>query len=32
MMNKNPYAISFGKIPSQYISRDILIEDMVELR
>ena len=30
MMKKNPYAISFGKIPSQYISRDILIEDMVD--
>ncbi len=27
---KNPYAISFGRIPNQYISRDILIEDVLD--
>ncbi len=30
MNKKNPYAISFGRIPNQYISRDILIEDVLD--
>lgn len=30
MAERNPYAISFGRIPTQYISRDILIDDIVE--
>ncbi|WP_026511380.1 ATP-binding protein [Butyrivibrio sp. LC3010] len=27
-MNKNPYAISFGRIPTQYISRDVIIDEI----
>lgn len=27
---KNPYAISFGRIPNQYIRRDLLIYDILE--
>ena len=30
MEKKNPYAISFGRIPNQYISRDALIDDIIE--
>ncbi|MBR1523526.1 MAG: AAA family ATPase [Lachnospiraceae bacterium] len=30
MPQKNPYAISFGRIPNQYISRDVLIDDITE--
>ena len=26
----NPYTIGFGRIPSHYISRDILIEDIID--
>jgi hypothetical protein len=29
MAIRNPYAISFGRIPSQYISRSLLIDDIV---
>ena len=29
-MSKNPYAITFGRIPNQYISRDILIDTIIE--
>lgn len=30
MVARNPYAISFGRIPSQYISRSIMIDEIVE--
>ncbi len=30
MKERNPYSISFGRIPNQYISRDILIDDIVD--
>ena len=30
MTGRNPYAISFGRIPRQYISRDVLIDDIIE--
>lgn len=30
-MNKNPYAISFGRIPTQYISRTLVIDEIIEL-
>ena len=30
MKNRNPYAISFGKIPNQYINRDVLINKMID--
>jgi hypothetical protein len=30
MKAQNPYAISFGRIPHQYISRDVLIESITE--
>lgn len=30
MANRSPYSISFGRIPNQYISRSLLIEDLVE--
>ena len=26
-MDKNPFAINFGKVPLQYISRDIVIDE-----
>ena len=29
-MEKNPFAINFGKLPSQYISRDILIDEITQ--
>ena len=29
MTERNPYAISFGRIPTQYISRDIIIDEIV---
>lgn len=29
-MNKNPFAINFGKLPIQYIDRAILIDEIVE--
>lgn len=29
-MKKNPFAINFGKLPSQYISRDILIDEITD--
>ncbi|MBR1797627.1 MAG: ATP-binding protein [Clostridiales bacterium] len=29
-MDKNPFAINFGRVPVQYISRDILIDEIVE--
>ncbi len=28
--NKNPYSIGFGRIPSHYIIRDLIIEEIVE--
>lgn len=30
MASKNPFAINFGKVPLQYISRDILIDEISE--
>lgn len=30
MAVKNPYVITFGRIPRQYISRDILIDEIIE--
>lgn len=27
---RNPYAISFGRVPHQYISRDIIIEEIID--
>ncbi|WP_026658797.1 ATP-binding protein [Butyrivibrio sp. AC2005] len=30
MTERNPYAISFGRIPTQYISRNLLIDDIVD--
>lgn len=30
-MNKNPYAISFGRIPTQYISRTLVIDEIIDL-
>jgi hypothetical protein len=29
MTERNPYAISFGRIPTQYISRDVIIDEIV---
>ncbi|MDO4960429.1 MAG: ATP-binding protein [Eubacteriales bacterium] len=29
-MNQNPYAISFGRIPEQYINRDSIIDDIIQ--
>ena len=29
-MNRNPFAINFGKLPSQYISRDLVINEIIE--
>jgi len=29
-MDKNPFAINFGKVPLQYISRDIVIDEIVD--
>ena len=29
-MERNPYAINFGKIPKQYISRDVVISEIVD--
>ncbi|MCR5846904.1 MAG: ATP-binding protein [Lachnospiraceae bacterium] len=28
---KNPYSIGFGKIPTQYINRDIIIDEIVDI-
>lgn len=30
MAERNPYAISFGRVPTQYISRNLLIDDIVD--
>ena len=30
MSKRNPYTINFGKIPKQYISRDVLISEIVD--
>ena len=30
MPNRNPYAISFGRIPTQYISRSLIIDDIID--
>ena len=30
MNKRSPYSISFGRIPSQYISRSLMIEDIIE--
>ncbi len=30
MVEKNPYVINFGRVPNQYISRDYLIDSVVE--
>ncbi len=30
MSARNPYAISFGRIPNQYISRSLLIDDIID--
>ncbi|MCR5221960.1 MAG: ATP-binding protein [Lachnospiraceae bacterium] len=29
-MNRNPYAISFGRIPTQYICRRILVDEIID--
>ncbi|MBE5837059.1 ATP-binding protein [Butyrivibrio sp.] len=29
-MGKNPFAINFGKVPSQYISRELIIDEIVQ--
>ncbi|WP_031550158.1 hypothetical protein [Oribacterium sp. FC2011] len=29
-MERNPFAINFGMVPKQYISRDILIDEITE--
>ncbi len=29
-MERNPYTINFGKIPKQYINRDVLISEIIE--
>ena len=29
-MNTNPFAMNFGKLPSEYISRDIIIEEIIQ--
>lgn len=29
-MERNPYVINFGKVPKQYINRDILIDEIVQ--
>ncbi|MBP3295644.1 MAG: hypothetical protein J6M27_03605 [Lachnospiraceae bacterium] len=31
MTGRNPYAISFGRIPNQYIRRDVLIYDILDM-
>lgn len=30
-MARNPYAISFGRIPNKYISRSIIIDDIIDI-
>ena len=30
MAERNPYAISFGRIPTQYISRTIVIDSIID--
>ncbi len=30
MPNRNPYAISFGRIPPQYISKSLIIDDIID--
>ena len=30
-MKRSPYSISFGRIPNQYISRSLLIEDIIDI-
>lgn len=30
MNNRNPYTLSFGRIPNEYISRDIIISDILD--
>ena len=29
-MGKNPFVLNFGKVPSQYISRDLIIDEIVQ--
>ena len=29
-MNNNPFAINFGKLPGQYISRDLIIDEILQ--
>ena len=29
-MQRNPFAINFGKLPAQYIDRDILIDGILD--
>ena len=31
MNKRSPYSISFGRIPSQYISRSLMIEDIIDI-
>lgn len=31
MMKRSPYSISFGRIPNQYISRSLMIEDIIDI-
>ena len=30
-MKRSPYSISFGRIPNQYISRSLMIEDIIDI-
>lgn len=30
-MERNPYAISFGRIPNRYISRSIIVDEIIEI-
>lgn len=30
-MKRSPYSISFGRIPTQYISRSIMIDDIIDI-
>ena len=29
-MERNPFVINFGKVPSQYISRELIIDEIVQ--
>ena len=29
-MSKNPFVLNFGKVPTQYISRELIIDEIVQ--